>query len=152
MLYDYSHYTYDYTVNYKTLRVAIMFSSGRKLPPDKNLKSTRTETVNRCVCRWYNSRGNVFAAANTSCNSWLWLKSRCACAVAICIVSLRHWWNYFKKCLCTRLCAINSHAWYYFNYNNSCLICGTKIKGIYFEIKSFKISLCVASSIYQLQL
>lgn len=31
MLYDYSHYTYDYTVNYKTLQVAIMFSSGRKL-------------------------------------------------------------------------------------------------------------------------
>lgn len=33
MLYDYSHYTYDYTVNYKTLQVAIMFSSGGDLPP-----------------------------------------------------------------------------------------------------------------------
>lgn len=32
MLYDYSHYTYDYTVNYKTLQVAIMFSNGGELP------------------------------------------------------------------------------------------------------------------------
>lgn len=53
MLYDYSHYTYDYTVNYKTLQVAIMFSSGGEVASrlKNNYKNVRAETVNHPVCR-----------------------------------------------------------------------------------------------------